>query len=272
METINVGKLRRLVQESSNEFKAKLGDGVESGNKSVNDKAYKDAENISKEHYGQEMKEPKKAKYEKVDGNKTMLDIQPDFEPGDNYKSRVKAQAEGYTSEDEKENGIEKANVEFNNDFYDGAKKAGETMAKNKDNDRHKGIWGGNMSKDSFPKINTIYKESKERPKTIRFKKTEFLTEGHMISRIPDEFKNEGQTFIMEDKVGNRYTVEWSDNRANIVSHENKQGFNESLDRMKQLMGYKSSDYFKNSTAAERLNEGNSNFTTTLNNARKMTD
>ena len=267
METLNVGKLRQLVQESSNEFKAKLGNGVESGNKAINDKAYKDADNISKDHYGKEMKEPKKAEYEKVDGNKTMLDIQPDFEPGDNYKERVKKQVEGYTSADEAKNGIEKAGVEFNDDFYKATKKTGEKMVKNKENDRHKGIWGGNMSKDSLPKINTIYKES--RVKTVRFKKTEFLTEGHMISKIPDEFKNEGQTFIMEDKTGNRYTIEWSDNRANIIGHENKQGLNETLDRMKSLMGYKSADYFRSSTPAQRLNESGDGFVNTLNNARK---
>ena len=90
-----------------------------------------------------------------------------------------------------------------------------------------------------------------------------------MISRIPDDFKNEGTVFRMKDKNGNQYLIEWSDNKANILEHEDKQKFNESLDRMKSLFNYNSGDYFKTSTSSERLNEGNEGFTKTLDNARK---
>ena len=53
METsYTVGELKSLIREaSSQEFKAKLGPEVESKNKEINDKAYKDAESISKDHY-----------------------------------------------------------------------------------------------------------------------------------------------------------------------------------------------------------------------------
>jgi hypothetical protein len=103
--------------------------------------------------------------------------------------------------------------------------------------------------------------------KTIFFKKTEFLTEGHMLSRIPDEFKTEGEQFKMKDKTGNTYLVEWKNNKGVIISHSNKQGMNESLNRMKDLYSYSSTD--TNTTLNSRLNE-DANFNSTLNNARKI--
>jgi hypothetical protein len=103
--------------------------------------------------------------------------------------------------------------------------------------------------------------------KTIYFKKTEFLTEGHMLSRIPDEFKTEGEQFKMKDKTGNTYLVEWKNNKGVIISHSNKQGMNESLNRMKDLYSYSSTD--TNTTLNSRLNE-DTNFNSTLNNARKI--
>ena len=45
---------------------------------------------------------------------------------------------------------------------------------------------------------------------------------------------------------------------------------NESIDRMKALMGYKASDYYKNTTASSRLSEENEAFTDTLDKARKI--
>ena len=74
----------------------------------------------------------------------------------------------------------------------------------------------------------------------------------------------------MKDNTGNEYLVEWSDNRANILEHEDKKKFNESIDRMKALMGYKSSDYYKNTTASSRLSEENEAFADTLDKARKI--
>ena len=39
MKTITVGEMKKIIVESSNEFKAKLGPGVESKDKEINDKA-----------------------------------------------------------------------------------------------------------------------------------------------------------------------------------------------------------------------------------------
>lgn len=277
METIyKVSDIKKLIQESSQEFKekldsnqefkAKLGDNVEKEEKKINDEAYEESEKRAKEYNGK-FKAPEKAKYEKVDGNKTLTDVRLDFEPSKDFKEKVEVQGQGYTSKAEKENGIEKAGAEFNDAAFKGIKKAGQKMHDNEDNFAHLGIWGHNMPKDmiGYP---DLYEN--KNVKTIYFKKTTFLTEGHMISRIPDEFKNEGSVFKMKDKTGNSYLVEWSDNKANIIGHENKQGLEESVERMKKLMGYKPEEYFATSTSSQRLNENEETFQKQLNNIRKL--
>lgn len=124
-------------------------------------------------------------------------------------------------------------------------------------NDRLNNATGGNI----------LMRESKNL-KTVYFKKTQFLTEGHMLSRIPDEFKNEGEKFIMKDKTGNEYLIEWKNSAGRILEHSNKSGFDESINRIKRLYEYKSKDTETNN--ASRLNEDGNMFISTLDNARKI--
>ena len=105
-----LNELKTLISESASEFKAKLGDGVESDDKKNNKAAYSDAKKKVKDLNGVEVTE-------KIDDNKTTLDYTFDSDPGRAYKDRVKAQAEGYTSTLEKKNGIEKAG-DFNDGIY----------------------------------------------------------------------------------------------------------------------------------------------------------
>lgn len=240
--SFSVSDLRALISESSNEFKEKLGDGVRSGNKENNGKAYKDAKKRAKDYDGgleDEVLE-KKPKYDKTqDDNKTTLDYNP-TNASKEYKDRVKAQAKGYTSVKEMNNGIEKSgDFSDNENIYNGIKKSYDDYDKARIDMNTSGLQSREWDKKIFDRENMF--EGKN-IKTIRFKKTTFLTENHMISRIPDEFKKEGSTFIMEDKTGNKYCIEWSDNRANIIGHDNKYGINESINRMKELMGYKQGD------------------------------
>ena len=333
--TYTVGELKSLIREASSnqEFEPKLGPEVESKNKEINDKAYKDAEKISQEHYGMKLKAPEISKYEKHDWNKTPLDADFDFEPSKEWKKEQEAHAEGFTSDDEKNNGIEKTGDRENNkEFYKVSKETDDKSKRNKEIMKTVGIRGnhiyhrpggkeyfqshGGYTNENRTPVRTICENAKsgkytlreaaialyqngyfkyvpnenqvkqviakviplqekketgeKKIKTVVFKKTTFLTEGHMISRIPDEFKNEGCTFRMKDKTGNEYLIEWSDNRANILEHEDKQKFNESIDRMKSLFNYNSGEYFKNTTGSERLNESNEGFTKTLDSARKI--
>ena len=295
-KTFKVGDLKRFIAESSNEFKPVLGVNVEKDNKSINDKAYKDAKQRAKDYDGGlENVGGKRVKYEKNDANRTTLDYEPE-NVSDDYKKRVKAQVDGYTSELEKSNKIEKSgDFSDNENIYNGIKKSGQELHNGEKDMKKSGLQGREWpekvfdreemyeSKEGFDMkqmINRmrILQENSETVnneplnehrniKTIFFKKTEFLTEGHMLSRIPDEFKTEGEQFKMKDKTGNTYLVEWKNNKGVIISHSNKQGMNESLNRMKDLYSYSSTD--TNTTLNSRLNE-DANFNSTLNNARKI--
>lgn len=292
--TCKVGDLKRIISESSNEFKAVLGPNVEKENNSNNDKAYKDAKKRAKDFDGGLNKEvgEEKAKYEKNDFNKTTLDYTPE-NADDNYRKRVHAQVKGYSSEQEMNNGIEKSgDFSDNENIYKAIKKSGEEYQDNEKKFKKSGLQAREWPDETFEK-NTMYESidgfnmrkmidtiaNKERNfssvsenksnnnvKTVYFKKTTFLTEEHMLSRIPDEFKKEGERFKMKDKTDNEYLIEWKNNRGRIVEHNNKSGLNESINRMKSLFEYKSSD--SKTDRALRENESDTAFNNTLNNAR----
>lgn len=296
-KTFKVSDLKRFIAESSNEFKPLLGPNVEKDNKSNSDKAYNDAKQRAKDlDGGLENTGGKRAKYEKTDANRTTLDYEPE-NVSDDYKKRIKAQAEGYTSEAEKNNKIEKSgDFSDNKNIFNGIKKSGQELHKGEKDMKKSGLQGREWPDEVFDKeemyeskegfdmkqmINRMRSlqedsetQSNKQPltehkniKTVYFKKTEFLTEGHMLSKIPDEFKNEGEQFRMKDKTGNIYLIEWKNNKGIIKEHKNAQGFNESLGRMKDLYSYSSKD--TETSLKLRLDE-DSNFNSTLDKARKI--
>ena len=287
-QVISVKAIKKLISESSNEFKAVLGPNVESEDKKNNGKAYSDAKKRAKDYDGgleHEMLE-ERPDYEKVDGNGTTLDYNPE-NVSKETKDRWKAQAEGYTSVAEKNNGLEKTgDRKGNKNAYDGIKKAGQEMHKNQKEVKRSGLTARERdpkifdkeemyeSKDGFDMRNMIDKLRsnvpptvlKEHVKTVYFKKTQFLNEEHMITRIPDEFKNEGEQFKMKDKTGNTYLMEWRNGEAKVLGHSNKQQVDESLNRIKAMYNYASED----TKTTNRANENNDSFTNTLNAARKI--
>lgn len=268
--TYKVSDLKALIAESSNEFKAKLGPGVESGDKANNGKAYKDAEKRAKDYDGGLADSIEVAKYDKTkegDHNRTTLDYEVD-NVDQKYKDRIKAQAEGYTSVAEKENGIEKqGDFEGNKNIFKGITDDSDAWKDERAKRDHSGIVARTYDKERF-EHDSLYEN--KNIKTAYFKKTTFLNEEHMRSRIPDEFKIEENVFKMKDKTGNEYLLEWSNGKAEIIGHNNKQGMNESIERMKGLFNYKSSDYFKGTTVNSRLMEENDGFKETLDKMRKI--
>ena len=287
-----VGDMKKLVKESSNEFKAKIGPGVESEDKKNNGKAYTDAKKRAKDYDGGLSKEvgEEHAKYDKTgDDNKTTLDYTP-ANATDDYKKRVHAQAKGYTSVAEMNNGSEKnGNFDDNEEIYKEFKKSGEEAQKKMADFKASGLQERELPKEYFEQ-ESMY-ESKEgmnmremlnhmqqvqdvKPvnehiKTVYFKKTKFITENHMITKIPDDFKQEGLKFNMKDNDGNVYLVEWKNNKAYVLSHLNKNVIKEEFERMKELSSYKS-DAAK-TTVSERLYEGNEEeFRNRLNRIREL--
>lgn len=281
-----VGDLKRLVTESSNEFKAVLGPNVESDNKTNNGKAYSDAKKRAKDYDGGLEKElgEDKPKYEKLDANKTTLDYNP-ANANDAYKKRVKAQVKGYTSELEEKNGLEKAgDFSDNENIYNGIKDAGQKIHKAEDENKFTKV----QVRDKNPKPyseNEMYESKegydmrnmidrfranekqtvlKEHVKTVYFKKTQFLNEEHMFSRIPDEFKKEGEQFKMKDKTGSEYLIEWKYGTPHINGYSNKAALTESINRIKSMYNYSSTD------SKSRLAEGEDAVVDTLNKVRKI--
>ena len=294
--TYNVSELKKLISESSNEFKARIADGVESEDKKNNGKAYSDAKKRAQDFDGGlKNDEKKKIEFSKEDGNGTTLDYVMDKAPED-YKKRVKTQVKGYSSELEEKNGIEKDGDFSNNEnIYQGIKDAGQKLHKTKEDIKASGLQASKMPKETFKKeemyeskegfdmrnmINTFKDKSaiysgkrtfleQKNIKTIFFKKTSFLNEGHMKSRIPDEFKNEGVQFKMKDKHGTEYIVEWSNNTANVLSCNNKEKIDETMNKFNSYSSYGRQEY-KTSTANDRLNENTDEMSRMLNIMRKI--
>lgn len=249
-----INELKTLIAESAKEFKAKIGDGVESENKRENNKTYKDTKSKVKNYDGGgEEDKHERTLPEKEDGNKTTLDYSLEGNAGKNWRDKVKAQAEGYTSTLEKNNGIEKIG-DFSDKTYKQFKKAGEKLAKDTEDVKKRGLTASKAPADTFKKDNMY--ESKKIA-VLNFKNTKFLNESHMISRIPDDYKVEGKKFKMKDAAQNEFIVEWKEGEANILLHENKQKFNESVEKFHKLIDYKSQNFFKKSSSQTRLNEEN---------------
>ena len=257
-----VGDLRRIVQESAQEFEAKLGPGVKQDNKKNNEKSYKDAEKAAKDFDGGLKEEPKGKLPDKMDGNRTVLDYNPRTAPSKEFKEKVDAQAKGYTSKLEEDNGIPKVG-EFDND---GKLKKNITDASDKMNDiktdlENSGIQGNNL-KDINPKKETMYESTKPVAKRLIFKHTKFLNESQMLQRVPEEYKKDGQKIYMQDVNGNEYLVECSKSEnsgfieMNVVSHKNEKLMNEQVSRIEELMNYKTSSEFGPRSNKERLEEG----------------
>ena len=275
--TYSVGELRRIIRESSqNEFKPKLGPNVERDDKKNAQDAYKTAEKRAKDYDGG-LKTPEKMKLSpREDGNKTMLGLDYDAEPGDDYKKRVKAQAMGYASDAEKNNDIEKVG-EFNDDFYENEKKTVKQMSDDRENIRTAGLVSSELKdKDKeYGKVNTVFNEG--RVKRLTYQHTKFMNESQIFSKIPEDFKVDGNKFIVRDATESEYLVEWCVDKKNnisegrIIKERNLRETDKTIDRMAELMGYKSSSVYGRSSSRSTINENN-NVKDMLDNIRNITD
>ena len=179
-----------------------------------------------------------------------------------------------------------------NKNIYQGIKDYGQEMHKHKANVKASGLQASKMPKDTYKKdemyesrdgfdmrnlIDTFRNSSIEPKKniveqksikTVYFKKTAFLNEGHMVSRIPDEFKNEGVQFKMKDKHGTEYLVEWSNGNANVLSCNHKQKINETMNTFHNISSYDRSEY--KTINNSKINENSSEISRMLNIVRTI--
>jgi len=267
---ISVGELRRVIKESQNEFKPVVFGNDES--KKINDKAYSDIKKETEKYDGGLSRENKK-----LGGgigatdNKGMHDLTYD-NINKPFKERTKSQMKGYVSKDaeDKHKNDEFGNATFDNDgkIYDAAKDHAKAVKQGKDTASEIGLTGRELNKNDIEK-NTETMEESKKIKMLSFKNTKFLSEGHMMTMIPDEFKVEGKRFIMKDGADNQYLVEWSTKKEPSVTKKlNMTLVNEQKERIKQLWGYKSAEA-KTSTSSFRIQE-DKEFSDMVNKARKL--
>ena len=94
--------------------------------------------------------------------------------------------------------------------------------------------------------------------KRLKFKKTIFENAQRAVEKVPEEYKTDGNRFIMMDAQGTEYLMECTiDKEFGYAKVEAKKRLNESkadeeLARMRSLYGYKSSDYY---TSADKAKE-----------------
>lgn len=255
--TYTVKELKDIINESlktKNEFKAKVGKNVESDDKTNNTKSYKDTEKKVGDVDGKLKQEDDSVAYndpQSTDYNHSTLASRFDGPVDKKYKERIKSQVLGKDSEinDDKDHvGDTSGNEKFYKQIEDKTKEIEGYRTQIKAS----GLAGREMDKKDF-KTNTIFTESNH-IKTLNFKNI-FLNEEHMMSKIPDNFKTSGNKFYMKDSVDNKYLIEWANDGANVLLHEDKSEVKKDLNRINELFNYKSKDFFNKTTTTGRLSE-----------------
>lgn len=249
--TYKVSELRRMIKESSNEFKPKLGNNVEKENKANNEKAYKDAQKNIETYDGgvkQSKAKSKSLKYPN-DGNRGMANLEYDNEGGlpEKFVADNRSRLKGYVSDmDEKLHSKDATPVEYNDhpEVVDHAKKVKDKRIEAS----LRGITSKPEDKKEIEQLRSLAFE--EKAPTYRFKRTVFLNEEHMLSIMPDESKKENKKSIVEDMRGTQYYVIWHEDKPEVV---NKTKVNEDYNKAVSLMGFKSKEL--HTTNRQRVNE-----------------
>lgn len=265
---INVGELRRVIKESTNEFKPVVYGDKET--KKINDEAYSSIKTETEKYDGGVGKKTSKLKGGiSATDNKGMHDLTYD-NINKPFQERTKSQMKGYVSKDaedkHKDEPFGNATFDKNGEIYNAAKDHAEAVKQGKDTAAEIGLTGSKLNKKDIEDNNSTMYENKK-IKRLTFK-TQFISEGHMLSKIPDELKVEGKKFIMRDTADNEYLVEWTAKEPNVTKKVNMRLVNEQKDRIKQLWGYKSAEASR-TTASFRIQEG-SEFKDMVDKARKL--
>ena len=267
---ISVGELRRVLSEA-NEVKPVMFGHEES--KRINDKSYADTKKKVEKYDGGLVKNKKK-----VGGgimatdNKGMHDLEYDniSKP---FKDRVRSQMKGYVSKDaeDRHKNDDFGNATFDRDenVYNAAKEHAKRSKQGRDVAAEIGLTGRELNKNDIEK-NTETMEESKKIKMLSFKNTKFLSEGHMMTMIPDEYKVKGKRFIMKDGANNQYLVEWTSREPNVTKKLNMSLVNEEKNRIKQLWSYKSAES-KTTTPNFRVQE-DKEFSDMVNKVRKLMD
>lgn len=243
--------IRELLNEVSNakqEFKAKVGNGVENSNKREQEKSVKeitkDAEKLDNPRRNQNDRRPEPINQE--DYNKTTLDVNFEYDAPESYKKRVEVQALGYPSVYNKENNDYDPSLDFegNKRFFDARKNMSKARNERDTDERESGLKAREKKTDYSNK--TMF-ESKRPTKRLVFRNTQFLSEAQVLQRVPEDYRVDENKFYMQDKTGTDYLVECKADPFGFIHMEvtnriNKNEINEQLEKMRRLADYKYGD------------------------------
>lgn len=269
-----------LSEATKNEFKPVLGKGVAEDDKKNNGKA---VDGIMKEvdKYNPNAEKRDAPSENTNDTNCTTLEYRY-AAIDDSTRDRFKAQALGYPSEQNmKDSDADESGADFegNKKFYNQRKEISDRREEDREANKAAGLKTREEIKKSKDKADAIksktaFGESKNM-KRLHFKNTRFLSEAHMLKKVPDDYKYDGNRFIMRDADGTDYLVECSVDDEfkfvsfNVINKTNKKAINEQLDRMRSLFNYDRSDNASDTLRESRMN-GDADFAQTMDIVRNL--
>ena len=277
-EYYTISELLNEVSNTKQEFKAKIGNGVESSNKREQEKAVrditKDAEKMDNPRRNQKDKELPAV--EPNDYNKTTMDVRFEADAPQSYKDRVRAQALGYPSVQNMENNDYATYLDFdgNKDFYNDRKKMSDHRNEIEKQERESGL-KARLKTATYYSNKSMFENKDYLPKKrLVFKNTMFLSEAQVIKAVPEDYRIDENRFYMQDKTGTDYLVECKADpfgyvHVEVVNRLNKVEVNEELDKMRRLADYRYSDdnkKVKKSNSVEEMSESIKNYRELLNN------
>ena len=250
------GELRQRIQESASEFKPKYGVGFsKSREESDSREAYRNIDANVKSLNGKALnsKSKNEGQSQLADVNLGMSDLQYDGEVSQSFKDRAKAGMEGYTSSLSKKNHSKES---LGNAYRDDriAKKCiqkAKDVKSMQDAQSEIGITNSQKKPEDTHRHKTNIGESKK-TSILKFKHVQFISESQMLAHVPDEYKNEGKRFYMQDCKGNKYLVEWHE-KPEIEKMLNEEKTAAEMARIKDLFGYKPGN--SKTTNSLRMNE-----------------
>ena len=142
-------------------------------------------------------------------------------------------------------------NATFDDAIAKEAERTAIDVKKMQDAQSEIGITNAQKKKEDTHMHNTTIGENKK-ISLLKFKHVQFISESQMLAHVPDEYKNDGKKFYMQDCKGNKYLVEWH-NKPNIEKMLNESAAKQEMDRIKYLFGYNGKTNKTNSSI--RMNE-----------------
>lgn len=272
---VKVGDLREA-SEVKHEFKPVVFGDKETAK--INKDAYADMKKDVKDYDGGIVKGDGKknngiSSFDVPNGGRGMQDLEYDgiSQP---FSDNVKSQIKGYANKQaEKEHGDEplgNATTEGNENILKKAEEHAGNVQSGRTKASEIGLTGREIADKEYDKLHKNVFENKQKLTVLSFKREKFINESHMLSRIPDEFKQEGKRFVMKDNAGNEYLVEWSNSEPSVKKKVNMNLVNEEKERMRELWGYKPAEHDTRTTSVSRLHENSEQYQNMMDRARKL--